>query len=228
MINISNKTTERRETFGIKPIYNTQQIWVKPGHRMFHYFQEMCENSENLYNATNFYIRQVYTGLTTTKALQPLQEEILDAIQNNIDAINAKQIAAYEKRLANELKKPIEKQKTINCNVFDIPNKRNPYISYNFLDALFKKIEQPDYKSLPAQNSQGVMHNVFDDWKSFFASLKDYKENPSKYLGRPKIPNYIKNTMRIATFSNQDCIIKDNKFLKFPKTKERLNIGKLG
>ena len=29
-------------------------------------------------------------------------------------------------------------------------------------------------------------------------------------------------------FSNQDCVIKDNRFLKFPKTKERLNIGKLG
>src|SRR5690625_7846312 len=34
--------------------------------------------------------------------------------------------------------------------------------------------------------------------------------------------------MRLATFSNQDCVIKDNKFLKFPKTKEKLNIGKLG
>src|SRR5690625_7544298 len=71
------------------------------------------------------------------------------------------------------------------------------------------------------------MLNVFDNWKSFFASLKDYNKNPSKYLGRPKIPNYIKNTMRLATFSNQDCVIKDNKFLKFPKTKEKLNIGKL-
>jgi len=213
---------------GEKPIYNTQQIWIKPGHRMFQYFQEKCENSKNLYNTTNFFIRQVFTSLTTTKSLQPLQEEVLDTIRHNIGAINAKQIAAYEKRLANELKKPKEKQKTINCNFFEIPDKDNPYVSYNFLDALFKQIEQPDYKSLPVQSSQGVMINVFDNWKSFFASLKDYKKNPSKYLGRPKIPNYIKNTMRIATFSNQDCVIKDNKFLKFPKTKERLNIGKLG
>ena len=29
-------------------------------------------------------------------------------------------------------------------------------------------------------------------------------------------------------FTNQDCVIKKNKFLKFPKTKEQLNIGKLG
>src|SRR5699024_6398250 len=101
-------------------------------------------------------------------------------------------------------------------------------VSYNFLDAIFKQIEQPDYKSLPVQNSQGVMRNVFDNWKSFFASLKDNNKNPSKYLGRPKIPNDIKNTEIITTVSNKDYIIKDNKFLKFPKTKEKLNIGKLG
>ncbi|UJL47376.1 transposase [Virgibacillus sp. NKC19-16] len=71
------------------------------------------------------------------------------------------------------------------------------------------------------------MRNAFDDWQSFFASLKDYKENPSKYLGRPRIPGYIKSAMRIATFSNQDCTIK-NKCLKFPKIKEKLNLGKLG
>ena len=213
---------------GEKTIYSTQQIWIKPGHRMFNYFQEMCENSKNLYNTTNFYIRQVYTGLTTTKALQPLQAEVLDIIENNINEININQVTAYEKRLVNEQKKPKEKQKTIKCNLFELPDSKSPYVSYNFLDALFKQIKQPDYKSLPMQNSQGVMRNVFDDWKSFFASLKDYKENPSKYLGRPKIPNYIKKTMRIAIFSNQDCVIKDNKFLKFPKTKERLNIGKLG
>src|SRR5690625_3949646 len=127
---------------------------------MFQYFQEKCENSKNLYNTTNFFIRQVFTSLTTTKSLQPLQEEVLDTIRHNIGAINAKQIAAYENRLANELKKPKEKQKTIYCNFFEIPDKDNPYVSYNFLDALFKQIEQPDYKSLPVQSSQGVMIKI--------------------------------------------------------------------
>lgn len=211
-----------------KTNYNTQQIWVKPGHRMFRYFQEMCENSKNLYNATNFYIRQVYTGLTATKSLQPMQKEVLDVIEENIKPINSKQVAAYEKRLANEQKKPKEKQKTIACNLFEMPDAENPYVGYYFLDALFKQIKQPDYRSLPAQNSQNIMRNVFDNWKSFFASLKDYRENPSKYLGKPKIPNYLKTDRRMASFSNQDCVIKDKRFLKFPTTKERLTIGKLG
>jgi len=208
--------------------YNTQQVWIKPGHRMFDYFQEMCENSKNLYNITNFYIRQAYTGLTTKKALQPLQAEVLDTIESNINKMNINQVAAYEKRLANELKKLKEKQMTVKCNLFKMPDKDSPYVGYNFLDAFFKETSQRDYKSLPAQTSQGIMRHVFDNWKSFFTSLKDYKENPSKYLGKPKIPNYIKSSMRIASFTNQDCVIKENKYLKFPKTKEKLNIGKLG
>lgn len=213
---------------GGKATYSTQQIWIKPGHRMFTYFEEMCENSKNLYNTTNFYIRQVYTGLTANKPLQPLQEEVLDTIHANIKNINAKQKVTYEKRLDKEKQKPKEKQIKVVCNLFETPDQNNPYVSYHFLDALFKQIKQPDYKSLPAQNSQSVMRHVFDNWKSFFASLQDYKVNPSKYSGRPKIPGYIKSEMRIAIFSNQDCVIKDYKFLKFPKIKERLNVGKLG
>ena len=72
------------------------------------------------------------------------------------------------------------------------------------------------------------MKIVFDNWKSFFASLKDYKVNPSKYKGRPRIPKYSRSMEKEVVFSNQDCVIKNNKFLKFPKTKDQLNIGKLG
>lgn len=53
--------------------YVTQQIRIKNGHRMYPYFQTMCENSKNLYNATNFYIRQIYTALRAENQLHPLQ-----------------------------------------------------------------------------------------------------------------------------------------------------------
>src|SRR5690625_1483785 len=115
--------------------YNTQQVWIEPGHRMFDYLQEVCENSKNVYNTTNLYIRQVYTGLTTKKALQPLQAAVLDTIENNINKMNINQVAVYEKRLANELKKPKEKQTTVKCNLFKMPDKDSPYVGYNFLDA---------------------------------------------------------------------------------------------
>lgn len=72
------------------------------------------------------------------------------------------------------------------------------------------------------------MRVVFQNWKSFYTSIKDYKKNPSKYLGKPKIPKYSRSSTKEVIFSNQDCKIKEVKYLKLPLTKTRLNIGKLG
>lgn len=53
--------------------------------------------------------------------------------------------------------------------------------------------------------------------------------NPHKYTGRPKLPKYAsKNGRKECTFSNQVCKIKDGKYLRFPQTNEKLNIGKVG
>jgi putative transposase len=208
--------------------YKTMQIWIKKGHRMHGYFQEMCQNAKNLYNTTNFYIRQVFTGLTQEKELQPLQQEVLDCIKKNLPKINDNQLFAYQKKKEKEKAKPTDKRKEIKCNLFEEPSKENPYVNYHFLDALFKSIAQQDYRSLPTQSSQGIMKTVFQNWKSFYSSLREYKVNPNKFKARPRIPGYSRSKEKEVSFSNQDCVVKDNKFLKFPKTKERLNIGKLG
>ncbi len=204
------------------------QIWVKNGHRMYDYFQEMCQNAKNMHNTTNFYVRQVFTSLTQEKELQPLQQEVLENIQKHLPKMNDTQLIAYKKRLEKEKTKPVEKRKEIKCNLFDIPSKEKPYVDYNFLDALFKSMVQNDYRSLPTQSSQGIMKTVFQNWKSFYASLREFKVNPSKFKARPRIPGYSRAREKEVSFTNQDCGIKDKKFLKFPKTKGCLNIGKLG
>ena len=208
--------------------YKTHQIWIKKGHRMYGYFQTMTQNAKNMYNTTNFYIRQVYTSLTVEKQLQPLQKEVLNIIHNKLDKMNEVQWIAYQKSMEKQQAKPKEKRKEITCNLFEKPSRENPYVDYHFLDSLFKVMAQKDYRSLPTQSSQGVMKMVFQNWKSFYASLKDYKQNPLKYKGKPRIPKYIRSMEKEVVFTNQDCVIKNNKFLKFPKTKEQLNIGKLG
>ncbi|MCC2495259.1 transposase [Bacillus cereus] len=208
--------------------YKTLQIWIKKGHRMYSYFPECCHNAKNMYNTTNFYIRQVYTGLTQEKELQPLQKEVLDNIHKNIGKMNDTQRLVYRKKLEKEKVKPKEEQKEITCNLFSEPNFEKPYVDYNFLDALFKAMIQNDYRALPTQCSQSIMKGLFQNWKSFFASLKDYKKNPNKYDGMPRIPKYIRSSEKEILYTNQDCIIKNGRFLKFPKTKLQLNIGKLG
>ncbi|PEA52399.1 transposase, partial [Bacillus pseudomycoides] len=94
-----------------------------------------------------FYIRQVYTGLTQDKELQPLQKEVLDTIDKNMGKMNDTQLHAYQKKLEKEKTKPKEKQKEVKCNLFSEPTTEKPYVDYNFLDALFKAMIQKDYRA---------------------------------------------------------------------------------
>ena len=78
--------------------YRTHQIWIKKGHRMYEYFQTMTQNAKNMYNTTNFYIRQVYTGFTQEKQLQSLQKEVLDTIDHTFDKMNEVQLHGVSKK----------------------------------------------------------------------------------------------------------------------------------
>ena len=208
--------------------YKTYQIWTKKGHRLFPYLQQMCQNAKNLYNMNNFYIRQIYTAFRQENRRQPLQQEVLDTLQQHVGVMNERQLQAYQSKLAKEQQKPVDERKEVRCNAFDLPSEESPFVDYHFLDSLFKVMGQTDYRALPTQCSQWVMKGVFQNWSSFFASLKDYRLHPEKYTGKPRIPSYCRAQEKEVQFTNQDCVIKAGKFLKFPKTKQQLNIGKLG
>ena len=64
------------------------------------------------------------------------------------------------------------------------------------LTGLFAEHSEETYKALPAQTAQQIIKLLFKNWKSYWASIKDWKKNPSKYLGKPKLPKYKKKTYR--------------------------------
>ena len=64
----------------------------------------------------------------------------------------------------------------------------NRWIHYNELFKLCKNGD--DYKSLTSNIGQQTLRLLDKNWKSFFAAIKDWSKNPSKYLGRPKLPKY--------------------------------------
>lgn len=67
---------------------------------------------------------------------------------------------------------------------------RGTVLSYEAVNKKFIQDKQPDYYSLPTKISQQIQRIVGSAWKSYFVSAKDYKKNPSKYLGKPRIPTY--------------------------------------
>jgi len=95
--------------------------------------------------------------------------------------------------------------------------KSGRFISAYTLIKIFSRINQVDYRALPTQTAQQTLILLEKNWKSFFKSIKDYKKNPDKYLGRPGLPKYKKKNGRsVAVFTNQQCRIKDG-YIQFPR-----------
>jgi putative transposase len=73
----------------------------------------------------------------------------------------------------------------------------NKWIRY---EDLSKQIKHSDcFMALGSNSAQMTLRILDKTWKSFFTTIKDWTKNPSKYLGRPKLPKYKdKNKGRFA------------------------------
>ena len=93
------------------------------------------------------------------------------------------------------------------------------WIKYKDLDKILKHDKTyPDYSNMPtAQSAQQTLRLLDKNWKSFFKAIKDWKKNPSKYLGRPRLPKYkSKDDRFVLILTNQNCRYVDGKIV-FPK-----------
>lgn len=210
-------------------IIRSYQIVIKKGHKMFNYFDNMSFLSKNLYNITNFYIRQAFIGLKkSTKEITENEKEVINIINSNIVKLNDVKQKYYEKRLKG-FKKDNSKKEPKKPKFFNLLDSEHCFPSYEMLEGVFKITKQIDYKSLPSHSNQHIMKQLYQDYESFFSSIKEYNVHPEKFKAKPKIPKYApKDGRKIVIFSNQTCVIKNDKYLKFPKTKDMLNIDKLG
>ncbi|WP_293119559.1 transposase [Okeania sp. SIO1I7] len=64
----------------------------------------------------------------------------------------------------------------------------NNYRHYYYLQKTLST--QPDYQAMPAKISQQILIILDRNWKSFLAANKVYKQNPSKFKARPRLPRY--------------------------------------
>lgn len=66
------------------------------------------------------------------------------------------------------------------------------YLNYNTINKLMISSQDVDYKCLPTRVSNHTLMLLDKNWSSFFKSIKDWKKNPSKYKGKPNLPNYLR------------------------------------
>ena len=94
------------------------------------------------------------------------------------------------------------------------------YLDYYTLDKVMKRdLDFPDYRLMPsAVCAQQTLRLLDKSWKSFFESIKDWKKNPSKYTGMPKLPGYKpKDGYFPIILTNQAARLKGDRIV-FPKT----------
>ena len=85
---------------------------------------------------------------------------------------------------------------------------------------LHDDLDYPDYWDWDlANSSQQVLRQLDKNWKSYFKSIKDYKKNPEKYTGKPRIPKYLPKDgyCEFALTANQ-ARLKEDGLIHFPKS----------
>lgn len=71
------------------------------------------------------------------------------------------------------------------------------FLNYKVLYQQMKKNE--NWTALPRKISNKVWKQVTGSWSHWLKALKEYKKNPSKFTGRPRLPKYNK-AMNIVTY----------------------------
>lgn len=102
-------------------------------------------------------------------------------------------------------------------NIYNLANytqrqlfiENKPILKYEDLSKELKHTES--FKDIGSNSAQMTLKLVCKNWKSFLVSVKDYSKNPSKYLGKPKMPKYKdKNGRSIFIMTNMQTQIKNN------------------
>ena len=81
-------------------------------------------------------------------------------------------------------------------NLFNLANYnyRQHFFSYqkelNFNQLYHKVSKSDDYQALPTKVSKQIIRRLDSAWSSYFSALREWKKQPNKFLGKPKIPKY--------------------------------------
>ena len=122
-----------------------------------------------------------------------------------------------------------------------IYNKVNWYFLKNGFDSklqpqIVRKLSYEDQngKYFTTQECAEIVDGLINDWKSFFAAIKEYKKNPKKFTGRPRRPKCqkVKDKMNEVIFDKNTISlkgIKNNKisFTLSKKAKRKFKMKRL-
>lgn len=182
---------------------------------MYGYCKLVCSRFKNMYNVSNYYIRNVMTGIK-----KPVQEftvnekEVLDIVKKYLELNNVS--------MNRKSKKPKKQLK--------LPTAKKWFLGYEQLNAVFSLSDNVDYRNLQSHMAQKAIRKCTDAWKSFFATNKGYRSHPEKFKGKCKIPGYLKKEMETVHLSNLSFSVKKDdkgRYVDFAKVDGQDGKGKV-
>lgn len=171
----------------------TEKHIISPTHEYFEEIDEDSFLSKNLYNRGNYIIKQEF--IKTSKEIKDEREKNKLKEDEKISNKKGQKVRKTVKRAKKKVKrKPKNKKK-----------KHAKWIRYNELQKMLQTSKDPDYYALPAKVSQQVLMQLDKNWKSFFKSIREWTVNPSKFTGKPSLPQYKHKTQgrNILTYTLQ-------------------------
>lgn len=174
-------------------VYSAQHTLIREQKysALFAYLDLNSRLAKNLYNASLYRVRQIFTGWDKDSR------------------------TANEQEVFDEVRKTEE--------MYNIGIRR--VISYYHLEKLMRATHNPDFFSgLPMHTAQHVLKLAVQNFKAWLEALKAYRRDESAFLGKPRMPGYLKNERTTFVVSNQEAVVyREKGHIKLPHTKEKLS-----
>ena len=139
-----------------------------------------------------------------------LRNAALFRIRNNFTAHGKDSLTNHEQEVRSEISALYAACPNV--------NRVKAVLSYSQLEKLMRAVHNPDFFSgLPMQTAQHVVKQACADFQNWLRALRDWKRHPEKYLGKPRMPGYVKTSLGQILFTNQECVI-NHGILRFPLT----------
>ena len=204
-------------------MYHVECIDIHKAEGMYLYIDRACLCANNMYNAANFHIRNLMTGLKKDISHRTENEKsVIRTFARSIPVINfSLRVKRFVKifRIFMDRRLSASARRTKLSKVkylqYSMPTAEKWFASYGLLDAVFRHTENTDYRSFHSHVIQNAISDCCEAWEGYFESRKTYAVS-SGHTGRPRIPGYRKSGGRsTAVFSNLACSIKQGR-LFFP------------
>lgn len=201
---------------------------------LWEYFTRATTDTRCMRNTANFYIRNTMTGLRKSPEERTKAEtEVLHDVFTGIQKANLRSEERYAKKM-EKLRQAGGMRSAVACSkmkqtVFAYPTRKEWFLSYGTLDAIFKEIKHPVYCRMDSQVNQNAIRKTEKAWVGYFHARKEYLAHPEKFQGKPKIPGYIRTTGSTAWWTVQTArlsFVQGKAYLRFVHCKEPLCIGK--